>query len=183
MPALVDIEPALLISSLFKPVPLLSSLIGPAPPVLPPPIQSDSTATPIESVSPAIESVPPTIESVPAVIKSIPPLVESVPPVIESALSSNQPALSFETVEPVSQPVTPQILEVQILTEQKNEKKEAVYHETIYNETELFGSDGRSVPYGATKTSSSLNEKKAQSSSYQSGRVPNSVVYGIPGLS
>lgn len=141
VPALVDIEPALLISSLFKPVPLLSSLIGPAPPVLPPPIQSDSTATPIESVSPAIESVPPTIESVPAVIKSIPPLVESVPPVIESA------------------------------------------HETIYNETELFGSDGRSVPYGATKTSSSLNEKKAQSSSYQSGRVPNSVVYGIPGLS
>lgn len=32
VPALVNIEPALLFSSLFKPVPLVSSLIGPTPP-------------------------------------------------------------------------------------------------------------------------------------------------------
>lgn len=142
VPALVNIEPALLFSSLFKPVPLVSSLIGPTPPGLPPPIQCVPTVTLIESVPRAIESVlaviesiPPPFESIPPVVKFVPLPIESVPLVIESALLSNQPALSFETVEPVPQPIIPQIL-----TEQKNEEKETVYHETIYKETECFGS-------------------------------------------
>ena len=86
-----------------------------------------------KSVPAAIKSIPPFMESVPPVIKLVPPPVESVPPVIESAVSSSQPTLTFETVEPVPRPITQMISGMQVSTEQKNERKEPIYNETTYH--------------------------------------------------